>query len=167
MEVYQQASIIFTGNCSGTRDTSFNPRAACCHRSIPFQYNQWSLDTWGTSRIMANKPSPLRGEQLVGTNNLFSSTRDNEQCINSFLFKWFLKNSFFQNMLGNVNAYTGGHTSTSHRSYIFPLVHKQKKTSCEKTKHDIYIYILFPLTEVTTATTNSFTSKQAFQVTWY
>lgn len=140
MEVYQQASIIFTGNCSGTRDTSFNPRAACCHRSIPFQYNQWSLDTWGTSRIMANKPSPLRGEQLVGTNNLFSSTRDNEQCINSFLFKWFLKNSFFQNMLGNVNAYTGGHTSTSHRSYIFPLVHKQKKPVARKLN---VIYIFF------------------------
>lgn len=93
---------------------------------------------------MTNKPSPLREEQLVGMNHIFSSTRDNEQCINSSLLKWFLKNAFLQNMLGNVSLCTGGHTSTSCRSCMFPLVHKQKKNSCEKTKHYVYTFFCSP-----------------------
>jgi len=36
MEVYQQVSIIHTGYCSGTRDTSFHPASACSRWSILF-----------------------------------------------------------------------------------------------------------------------------------
>lgn len=119
MEVYQQVSIICTGYCSGTRDASFSPGAACCHRNILFQYNQWSFDTWETSRIMVNKPSPLWEEQLMDMNHVFSSSRDNGQYINTSSLKWFLKNAFHK--IGWKMSVCAHKTFASHRSDIVPL----------------------------------------------
>lgn len=135
MEVYQQVSIIRTGYCSGTRDTSFHPGAACCHWSILFQYNQRSFDTQGTPRIMANKPSPLWEEELVAVNHAFSSTREDGKYINTSLLKWFLRNAFLKNRLGNVGLCTREHTPASRRNYMVPLLHRQlqmEKNNCKK-----------------------------------
>lgn len=89
MEVYQQVSIIHTGYCSGTRDTSFCPGAACCHWSILFEYNQWSLDTQGTSRLSGlwpiNLPHYEKNNQWPWIMH-FSSNREDGQYINTPYF---------------------------------------------------------------------------------
>lgn len=144
MEVYQQVSIIRTGYCSGTRDISFHPGAACCHWSILFQYNQWSFDTRGTSRIMANKPSPLWEEQLVAMNHAFASPREDGQYINTSLLKLFLRNAFLKNRLGNVGLCTREHTPASCRNDTVPLLHTQlqmEKTIARKLKVIFFFFL--------------------------
>lgn len=165
MEVYQQVSIICTGYCSGTRDASFHTGAACCHWSILFQHNQRSFDTQGTSRIMANKPSPLWEEQLVARNHVFSSIRGDRQHINTVCLKWFLRNAFLKNRLGNVGLCIRKHTLASRRNDTVLLLHRQlqmEKNNCKKTKGDFFFFSW----RNKAATTNDFVSKDNFQGTW-
>lgn len=170
MEVYQQVSIIHTGYCSGTRDMSFCPGAACCHWAILFQYNQWSFDTQGTSRLpglwQINLPHYEKNNQWPWIMH-FSSNREDGQYINTSLF---LRNAFLKNKLGNAGLCTRKNIPASCRNGIVPLLQRQlqmEKNYCKKTEGVLLGF--FPhSTEGTKQQQQMILCKKNpfFQVTW-
>lgn len=165
MEVYQQVSIICTGYCSGTRDTSFSPGASCCHWSILFQCNQWSFDTWETSRIMDNKPSPLWEEQLMDMNHVFSSSRDNGQYINTSSLKWFLKNAF--NKIGwKMSVCAHKSIPLPHTEVIWSHCFKDNYIWKKQLRENQIWFVVVLLNWGNKTEPNNFVWKEAFQLTW-
>lgn len=160
MEVYQQVSIIHTGYCSGTRDTSFCPGAACCHWSILFEYNQWSFDTQGTSRLSGlwpiNLPHYEKNNQWPWIMH-FSSNRKDGQYINTSLF---LRNAFFNNKLGSAGLCRRKNIPASCRNGMVPLLLRQLQMG-EKIK--MFFGVFFPFNLRNKAvTTKDFVSKEVF-----
>lgn len=168
MEVYQQVSIIHTGYCSGTRDTSFCPGAACCHWTILFQYNQWSFDT---SRLPGlwpiNLPHYEKNNQWPWIMH-FSSNREDGQYINISLF---LRNVFLKNKLESVGLCTRKNIPASRESGIIPLLQRQlqmgKKNYCKKTE-GVFLGFFPHSTEGTKEQQQIilYQKKPFFQVTW-